>query len=676
MGRRGGGRRRERDRGRPRSAPEMGMDMGGMASLAGLGGMGRLGGGGGMGMKGMGGLGGLGGMGMGGGMKGMGGMGGMGFGDMGMGPGGPGGMGFGGMPPGGMGSGGMRMGPGGMGPGGMGPGGMRGVGLTPDYTNNPAVPPGYQQHQQPPGMPGLGMPPYNSYPGNVPPSPTSTKAGFAAPTQQFPNRQHSRRHQPQPGYEYIPMGTYTAEGNPRPTRPSRARTEPQTSTRLNRGQHSGGRVGPSGKEWIEGDGFLDACICTTSCKCRKSQRVLYRTRNDRRNTPGNESDDEEDGPEYGSGEIRYILKDDLGRNCDDHSGCNKRNEDSEKEERAKKGQKKREEQERKEQFAGLKEDLLEALDERFQNMKREKDKLRDRMQKSPSSAPSTPRPAFGMPNRGASAPFNISPSAPFNMGQSNPLNMGSSAPFNMGQSNPMNMGNSAPFNMAPPGPTSNPFMMGGMGGMGGSGSDPAIVDPRLAQQMGLSMGNDPYSIGGMPGMSRMPPGIPDLMSKPPGMQAPRMPIRPMGGASMPFGGGGDDTSVEDIDGLGALNNPYTFKGMMGKKPGRQSFMSPRRPKAGGKFAVMGGGGGFDKDSDHGAAMFSRGGRVRGRGGMMGGRHPSGAVGGGRRRPATEWESDDFDIAALRRGRAARQGAGGDDEDGEDDALGGMMRKWS
>jgi hypothetical protein len=56
---------------------------------------------------------------------------------------------------------------------------------------------------------------------------------------------------------------------------------------------------------------LDACICTTNCTCKKGHRVMYF---------GKPSDRSGNGDPF-RGEIRYVLKDDLGRDCGDHSGC-------------------------------------------------------------------------------------------------------------------------------------------------------------------------------------------------------------------------------------------------------------------------------------------------------------------------------------------------------------------
>ena len=518
---------------------------------------------------------------------------------------GPMGMNMGGMGPGGIGSGGMGpvgmgpsgLGPSGLGPSGIAPGGMGGMGYgmepgesAPFPMGGMAMPPAYAPHAQMPprypvgasGMPGGGTNPYPLYPG-APPSPPSSKAGHA------PSRPHSRPSKRPPGHEYIPMGAYAAEPD-RPRRPSRSRTEPPTSTRLNRGHTGDRKVGPSGKEWIEGDSFLDACVCTTACKCRKSQRVLYRSRRDR--NKGSESDD--DGPDYGSGEIRFILKDDLGRDCGDHSGCNKKGDgDSEKEEKTKTAKKNKEEKERKEQFAGFKEELLEALNERFRDMK--KDTQRGR------AASSSPAPL--------------------------------------------------PFGAQKMGPS--PFMM-----------DQPTMDPRLAQQMGMAMGADPYGMG-TAGIARMPPSMMSPMGRQP-IRPPGMQMGPMANAGMGFE---DDMSLPDMDGMGSmgLNNPYAMAGRLGKKPMRPSFMSPCGGKAGARFAS--GGMGQGKDTDPMASAYNRGSKMRGGRGIMRNHRP----GAGRGRQArADWESDSLDIGVLRRRKPARRG----DDNGDEDeyAMGAMTSK--
>jgi hypothetical protein len=226
-------------------------------------------------------------------------------------------------------------------------------------------PPGYTsmpQYGTGGGMPGA--------PGPNPYASSASSSTGATPEQ--PSRRSLRR--PQGQNERIPMGAY-AKANASP-KLSRSHTAPTTADRLHR---TGQRVGPSGKEWIKGDEFLDACICTTGCTCRDGHRVLYRSRDD----SYGDSDDT-NSPRYRSGEIRYILKKDLGRDYGDHSGCKKL--ESESEGKTSEKDKKQEEKKRKEQFQSFKEDILEALDERLDALKKER--------LSKAGSVSSPRPPF------------------------------------------------------------------------------------------------------------------------------------------------------------------------------------------------------------------------------------------------------------------------------------------
>ncbi|KAF2714780.1 hypothetical protein K504DRAFT_445726 [Pleomassaria siparia CBS 279.74] len=201
-------------------------------------------------------------------------------------------MGGGGMPNGygqpGMG-GGMQPGMG----GGMGMGGIPG-GMQPGMAvYAPGGPPGlagmpggnmahlYQQQQEPhPVM-------YQPQPQPQPQPPQ--------PLQPPPRPQ---RHNAPPGHTAVPMGAFA-------TSSSVQSPDPPPAARLNRGKHPDKRAGPQGQEWLEGDPFLDACFCTTNCNCRKGHRVVYRERMG-------------DG-QTAQGEVRYLVKDMLGRDCGDHS---------------------------------------------------------------------------------------------------------------------------------------------------------------------------------------------------------------------------------------------------------------------------------------------------------------------------------------------------------------------
>lgn len=147
--------------------------------------------------------------------------------------------------------------------------------------------------------------------------------------------QQKMSHRP-PGTHEIPTGAYATPAAPTRAPPSNAASStpahatseppPPAAHGVNKTSQpatAGGvrkadvPVAPGGGEWIEGDPFLDACICSTDCMCRKGQRVLYRAR---------AGDNTADGNGTHSGEIRYVFKDSVGRDCGDHSGCVNRDE--------------------------------------------------------------------------------------------------------------------------------------------------------------------------------------------------------------------------------------------------------------------------------------------------------------------------------------------------------------
>lgn len=293
---------------------------------------------------------------------------------------------FGGMPPG------MRPpnGPG-MGAGmGMGMGNMPTPELPPGYSSFPTSPqPGR------PGGPnfrgGAEQPHINpyAYPPASPPSisPSTPSSQPAAPRPRTST--HNAR---------VPMGAYTKSKS---KSKSKSPVEKQsTSTRLNRNQPPSHTVGPSGKEWIPGDAFLDACTCTVNCTCREGHRVLYHSKDEVL------SDSDENGgsgggggrPRYAQGEIRYILKKDLGRDCGDHKGCARRrnssgssdDEGGGRRDKGRKGKKEKdkekEDKQRKAEFNTMKNQLLSAFDEKFEEIKRAKS--------SKASSIASPRPPF------------------------------------------------------------------------------------------------------------------------------------------------------------------------------------------------------------------------------------------------------------------------------------------
>ncbi|KAJ4298292.1 hypothetical protein N0V90_006192 [Kalmusia sp. IMI 367209] len=154
-----------------------------------------------------------------------------------------------------------------------------------------------------PDMPIYG-PPLGYAPGVASPSDGNPYAHAqpAAPSYQVPvdpqiPLRALRRRKPMPtgassDVQQIAEGVYAAQPQPKHVR---RKAEKPVSDRLNRTQTATRRVGPSGEEWIGGDPFLDACTC--------------------------------DDDTTKAGEIRYIIRDDLGKDCGDHSKCHVHDED-------------------------------------------------------------------------------------------------------------------------------------------------------------------------------------------------------------------------------------------------------------------------------------------------------------------------------------------------------------
>jgi hypothetical protein len=402
-----------------------------------------------------------------------------------------------GMPPGGMmhPSGGMMGGP----PPGMddprhGPYGM-------GNHNMPSMPVGGMQ-DPPPGY--TQMPPCYPHPHTHPQHPPSPPASSVSSrrSEAPPPRRPSRR--PAGEHERIPMGAYATSVSPKHAR------EPTTAEKSNRGQPANRHVASSGKEWIQGDAFLDACRCTTGCTCRQGHRVLYRSRDD----VDSDSDVSSTRPRYRSGEIRYILKTDMGKDCGDHSNCVPKssstssgssgtNGDSKREK-----DRKKEDKRRKEEMEQFKEGIVDALSEGIRKARSSK----------AGSVVVSPRPGFAGLQGG---------------------------------------GGGGAFGQGIPDPTA---------GMG--------MDPLLAQRM-AAMGMTPAL--GMPMTTGLPPGVnPYAMlgvNMPPGMQDPRA-MRPFDETDMNIdmdidprtfyarrargGGGGmrrsaplrrDDYGSDDLDGM-------------------------------------------------------------------------------------------------------------------------------
>ncbi|KAH7067727.1 hypothetical protein FB567DRAFT_599378 [Paraphoma chrysanthemicola] len=361
-------------------------------------------------------------------------------------------------PPGGM----TGPGMGGIGP----PGGMGPMGPPPRYSSMQSMP----QYEPPRG----GMPGGDRFAHSG--GPMSDASSTAAPSEK-PMRGPSRR---QPGGNTrVPMGAFAKAA--KSPRLSRSRTEPTTADRLNRGQPDGRRVGPSGHEWLKGDSFLDACMCTTGCTCRKGHRVLYRSRDD----PAGSESEYEAGPRYTSGEIRYVLGSKLGQDCGDHSGCKKKSASSSSEsESDAKRRKKKEEKTQKKQFQGLKEDVLEAIDQKLDAIKKARS--------SKASSLGSPRPPFAGLGAAPNA-FGMGDPAAMDPLMARKLSMG-----NMGipmSANPYAMGMQG-LGKLPPGmmdPMSGRQMRPGQMPIGAIGFE---EDMSMGDMEGMAVGN-PYLGGGM-----------------------------------------------------------------------------------------------------------------------------------------------------------------------------------
>lgn len=312
------------------------------------------------------------------------------------------------------------------------------------------------------------------------------------------------------------MGAYAA-GHPAP--PVRANTDPPTSKRLNRTQPTNKKVGPSGQEWIEGDPFLDACTCTTNCNCRKGQRVLYRAQ-------------AQDGDGHnGFGEIRYILKDDLGRDCGDHSACRNGNQEEKKSGKTK-GK------------LGLKEPSP-ASKEDIQRMTEGIEALHEKMEGLGLNQPG----GFGGPSR---MPFGGTGAHPAMMESMDPRvrpGMGGD-PYGMSGPGRMPVGMGGPMG-------GRPDRIARMGMRGPMPGEMGYEDDMPFSESAFGMGDmmDPMEMGGRPG--RMMAG---RRSMPPEFMPPRRP-RGRGGPRGPPGLGMD----MEMGGFGRGLPPMGGRGMGGRR---------------------------------------------------------------------------------------------------------------
>ncbi|KAL5119317.1 hypothetical protein ACEQ8H_002804 [Pleosporales sp. CAS-2024a] len=189
-------------------------------------------------------------------------------------------------------------------------------------------------------IPDLPPPRYSSRTPPFPPphhDPYALRAG-APPSSASSVSSRAKRRPPPRGHEHIALGLYT-----KPALISRSQTTPTVA------EHMHGKATGKSGEWLAGDPFLDACMCTTNCTCRQGHRVMYRSRDDGGSADGGEG-------RCVQGEIRYVLKDDVGKDYGDHSGCTRKS-DSEAEDKK-----------RKDAFQGFKADMLEVLDEKLKEL--------------------------------------------------------------------------------------------------------------------------------------------------------------------------------------------------------------------------------------------------------------------------------------------------------------------
>ncbi|KAF2844845.1 hypothetical protein T440DRAFT_559350 [Plenodomus tracheiphilus IPT5] len=432
---------------------------------------------------------------------------------------------------------------GGMGMGMGMPGGIPGLhqpNITPhqppDYTSNPNFP-----HFT------------NGFAPTRPQHTPNTQSSTPPPAHHSPRRPSNHRSR---DYTSVPMGAYTPSPS-KPPKPSRAHTTPRFASHVNRG--SSRKVGPSGREWTDGNAFLDGCTCTTNCKCRKSHRVIYYKERYGTGEGGGDGDESDGDSDAGRevGEIRYILRDELGKDCGDHGGCGKGDGsgseegkgDKKRSRKKKKEEQRKKDREEKDHYKRLKEEILEALDHGFKGIGKE-----------------------GMQQQ-----------------QQQQGNMGGVAQLPFG---------------APPGMASTPF-----------GRDEMAMDPRMAQHIAMMRG-DPQQGVGLPGMTgQMAPDMSHHLTGHPDNPWRMGTGRVEGGRPFP-----DDMSIADMERMETMGmrHPNFAQGMMSNGNTRipPNFLSPRRAKSGGRFVDSRVGRGMDISELH-----SRTGR--GRGGMTTSRRTNG-----------------------------------------------------
>lgn len=170
----------------------------------------------------------------------------------------------------------------------------QGLNLSP----HPSVPPQYAPHEYMPEYPhGMGGPrnavTHQSHQPRPPPLSTTSSSSSKSRSKPVPSAIQAAID------EAIQKSTGNG-GNPKGPL-SRSDSSPVTLTKDN----SDG--------W--GDG-IDTCICTTNCKCRKGERAV-------KWYEGMAKIGGEEVPVRAKLNTRFVLKDDIGKDCGDHSGCKK-----------------------------------------------------------------------------------------------------------------------------------------------------------------------------------------------------------------------------------------------------------------------------------------------------------------------------------------------------------------
>ena len=173
----------------------------------------------------------------------------------------------------------------------------------PGFSPHGSIPPQYASHESmgyPPGIGGLqAAHPYASASPRPPrPPPPSTSSPSPSPNPV------SKKLSPSLQAAIEAAVQKSAEmGSKSRTKPTRSKTSPTTFV-------NGKHVHVSSDGW--GDG-INTCICTTNCKCRKGERATGWYEGIVENTEG------EEVPVRGKLNTRWVLADDLGKDCGHHT---------------------------------------------------------------------------------------------------------------------------------------------------------------------------------------------------------------------------------------------------------------------------------------------------------------------------------------------------------------------